>query len=162
MARCASMTSAGVTPVEIELHGKRLGEQTRIAVRDARAAAFAHADLDDAERFEGAHRVAGDDAAGAEAGGQFLFGAEEVAGLELLGKQVVADLRDHLRRQRRRAAGKHDAGGRIAADLHRLPQGRARHGEGSILDPLILRRVLTIVKIVSYKNLNGLLDIYSY
>ena len=33
-----------------------------------------------------AQRVARDDAAGAEAGGQLLFGAEEVAGFELLGE----------------------------------------------------------------------------
>ena len=71
---------------EVELHGERLGEQARIAVRDARAAALAHADLDDAERFERAQRVARDDAAAAELGGEVLLGAEEVAGLELLGE----------------------------------------------------------------------------
>ena len=37
---------------EVELHGERFGEQARIAVRDARAAAFAHADFDNTERFQ--------------------------------------------------------------------------------------------------------------
>ena len=37
---------------EVELHRERLGEQPRIAARDARAAALAHLDLDDAERLQ--------------------------------------------------------------------------------------------------------------
>ena len=85
---------------EIELHGERFGEQARIALRDARAAALAHADLDDAERLEGAQGIARHDAAGVEAGGEVFFGAEEVAGLELLGEERVADPGNDLRRQR--------------------------------------------------------------
>ena len=85
---------------EVELHGERLGEQARIALRDARAAAFAHADFHDAQRLQRAQRVACDDAAGAEACRQFLFGAEEIAWLELLGEQRIAHLRDDLRRER--------------------------------------------------------------
>ena len=112
---------------EVELHRERFGEQARIALRDAGAAAFAHADFDDAERFQRAQRVARDDAAGAEARGQVFFGAEEIAGLELLGEQRVAHLGDDLRRQRRGAAGKHDARGEFAAHLHRLPHRRPRH-----------------------------------
>ena len=82
---------------EVELHGERFGEQARIALRDAGAAAFAHADLDDAERLQRAQRVARDDAAGAEARGQVLFGAEEIAGLELLARTA-------RRARRRRSA----------------------------------------------------------
>ena len=121
------MISAADHAGQVELHGERLGEQPRIALRDAGAAAFAHADLDDAERLERAQRVARDDAAGAEAGGEVLLGAEEVAGLELLGEERVAHPGDDLRRQRGGAAGKHDAGGELAAHHHRLPQCRPWH-----------------------------------
>ena len=110
---------------EVELHGERFGEQARIALRDARAAAFAHADFDDAERLQRAQRVARDDAARLEAGGEVLFGAEEIAGLELLGEERVAYPGDDLRRHRGGTAGKHDAGGEFTAHRHRLPQGPA-------------------------------------
>ena len=90
-------------------------------MRDAGAAALAHADFDNAERFQRAQRVARDDAACAEARGEVLFGAEEIAGLEPLGEQRVAHFADDARRQRGRAAGKHDARGQIAAHPHRLP-----------------------------------------
>ncbi len=120
---------------EVELHGECLGEQTRVALRYARAAAFAHADFDDAQRLQRSQRVARDDAAGLEAGGEVLFGAEEIAGFELLGKERVAHPGDDLRRQRGRTAGKHDAGGEFAAHRHRLPQstglGRAWHVRAS-------------------------------
>ena len=85
---------------EVELHGERFREQARIALGDARAAAFAHADLDDAERLEGAQGIARHDAACVETGGEVFFGAEEVAGLELLGEEGVADPGNDLRRQR--------------------------------------------------------------
>ena len=84
---------------EVELHGERLGEQARIAARDARAAALAHLDVGDAERLQGAQRVARHDPADAEARREVLLGAEEVAGLELLGEQRVAHLGDDLRRR---------------------------------------------------------------
>ena len=77
---------------EVELHRERLGEQARIAARDARAAALAHPDVGDAERLQGAQRVARHDPADAEARREVLLGAEEVAGLELLGEQRVAHL----------------------------------------------------------------------
>ena len=60
---------------EVELDGERLGEQARITVGDAGAAAFAHADFDDAKRFERTQRVTRDDAARLEAGGEILLGA---------------------------------------------------------------------------------------
>jgi len=85
---------------EIELHGERFREQARIALGDARAAALAHADLDDAERFEGAQGVTRHDAACVEAGGEVFFDTEEVAGLELLGEKGIADPGNDLRRQR--------------------------------------------------------------
>jgi len=66
-------------PGEVELHRQRFGEEARIAVGDARAAALAHADFDDAERLERTQRIAGDDPACAEARRQVLFRAEEVA-----------------------------------------------------------------------------------
>ena len=52
---------------EIELHGERLGEQPRIALRDPRAAAGADLDVDDALRLQRAQRIARDDPADAEA-----------------------------------------------------------------------------------------------
>ena len=85
---------------EIELHGERFREQARIALGDARAAAFAHADLDDAKRLESAQGIARHDAACVETGGKVFFGAEEVAGLELFGEERVADPGNDLRRQR--------------------------------------------------------------
>ena len=92
MARCASMISAAVTPVEIELHRERLGEQAGIALRDPRAAAGADLDLDDALRLERAQRVARHDPAHPEALGKVLFGAEEIARPQLLGEQRLAHL----------------------------------------------------------------------
>ena len=65
---------------EVELHRERLGEQARVAARDARAAALADLDLDDPERLERAQRVARGDAAHAETLGNVLLGAEEIAG----------------------------------------------------------------------------------
>ncbi len=100
---------------EVELHRERLGEQPRIAASDARAAALAHPDLGDAERFERAQRIARDDAADAVARRDLVLSAEHVAGLELLGKQRVAHVADDLRGQRRRAAGK-EAPARNGAD----------------------------------------------
>ena len=91
---------------QIELHRERLGEQARIAARHPRAAALAHLDLGDAERFERAQRIARHDPADAVARRDIVLGAEQIAGLELLGKQRVAHVGDDLRRQRRRAAGK--------------------------------------------------------
>jgi hypothetical protein len=108
---------------EIELHGERFGEQARVALRDAGAATFTHADFDDPERFERAQGVTGHDAARIEAGGKVLLCAEEVAGLELLGEERVAYPGNDLRRHRGRTAGKHDAGGEFTAHRHRLPQG---------------------------------------
>jgi hypothetical protein len=72
------------------LHRQRLGEQSGITPGNAGAAAFAHADFHDTQRLERAHGVARHDPAGAETRRQFLFGAEEIAGLELLGEQIVA------------------------------------------------------------------------
>jgi hypothetical protein len=137
---------------EVELHRQRLGEQTRIALCDAGAAALAHADLDDAERFKRAQRVARHDAAGAEARGQILFGAEEIAGPEPLGEQVVAHLRDDLRRQRGGAAGEHDARREVAADLHRLPSQRGLRHCKLQLGNAIIGQGLKVVKITSFDN----------
>ena len=44
--------------------------------------------------------VARHDAACVETGGEVLFGTEEIAGLELLGEERVADPGNDLRRQR--------------------------------------------------------------
>ena len=98
MARCASMISATVTPVEIELHRQRLGEQAGIALRNPRAAAGADLDVDDALRLQRAQRVARHDPAHAEALGEVLFGAEEIARAQVLGEQRLAHLRDDLGR----------------------------------------------------------------
>ena len=84
---------------EVELHRERLREQPRIALGDAGAAAGADLDLDDALRLERAQRVARDDAAHAEALGEVLLGAEEVARPQLLGEQRVAHLGDDLGRE---------------------------------------------------------------
>src|SRR5262249_59770145 len=78
---CGSDTS------EIELHSESLGEQAWITVRDAGAAAFAHADFDNAERLQRAQCVARDDAAGGEAGSEIFLRPEEIAWLEFLGEQ---------------------------------------------------------------------------
>ena len=107
---------------EIELHRERLGEQARIAARDARAAALAHADFGDAERLQGAQRIARHDAADAEARREVLLGAEEIAGLELLGEQRVAHLGDDLRRERSRTAADEDRRAALC--------GVARPGDG--------------------------------
>ena len=88
---------------EIELHRERLGEQPRIALRNPRAAAVAHLDVDDALRLQRAQRIARDDPADAEALRQVLLGAEEIARLELLGEQRLADLADDLGRHGRGA-----------------------------------------------------------
>ena len=93
----------GADAGEVELHRQRLREQPRVALRDARAAAGADLDLDDALRFQRAQRVAGDDAADAEALGEVLLGAEEVARPQLLGEQRVAHLGDDLGGQGRAA-----------------------------------------------------------
>ena len=90
---------------EVELHRQRLGEQARIAGRDAGAAAFAHLDVDDAERRKRAQRVARRHAAHVVARGELFLGAEEVAGLEPLLEQIIAHLRHDLRGQRGGAAG---------------------------------------------------------
>ncbi len=66
MARCASMISPTDDAGKIELHGQRLGEQAGVALRDARAAAGADLDLDDALGFQRSQRIARDDAADAE------------------------------------------------------------------------------------------------
>ena len=92
---------------EIELHGERLGEQPRIAVRDPRAAAGSDLDVDDALRLQRAQRIARDDPADAEALRQVLFGAEKIARVKLFLKQRIAHLRDDLGRHRRRAEGDH-------------------------------------------------------
>jgi hypothetical protein len=81
---------------EVELHGERFGEQPRIAFGDSRPTAFAHANLDDAERLQCAQRVARDDPADAVAGRKILLGAEEVARLQLLAEQRVAHVGDDL------------------------------------------------------------------
>ena len=80
----------GADAGEVELHRERLGEQPRIAARDPRAAALAHPDLGDAERLQGAQRIARDDPADAVARRDLVLGADAVAGLELLRKQRVA------------------------------------------------------------------------
>ena len=109
---------------EVELHGERLGEQARIAARNARPAALAHLDVGDAERLQGAQRVARHDPADAEARRQVLLGAEEVAGLELLGKQRVAHLSDDVRGKRGRLAADEDRrGGFAACGLNRRMDG---------------------------------------
>ena len=107
---------------EIELHGQRLGEQAGIALRDARAAAGADLDLDDALRLERAQRVARDDAAHPEALGEILLGAEKIARAQLLGEQRLAHLRDDLGRQGRGAEGEDFAAldGRVQRALLRL------------------------------------------
>ncbi len=65
-------------------------------------------DLGDAERFERAQRVARDDAADAEALGDILFAADDIAGLEALFVQRLAHLSDDLRREGGGAArGRH-------------------------------------------------------
>ena len=96
---------AGADAGELQLDGQRLGEQPRIALGDAGAAAAPHPDLGDAERLQGAQRVARDDAADAEAGGDLLLGAQEVAGLQALGEQRLAHVGDDLRGEGRRVYG---------------------------------------------------------
>ena len=83
----------GADAGEVELHRERLGEQPRIAARHPRAAALAHPDLGDAERLQGAERVARDDPADAVARRDLVLGADAVAGLELFRKQRVAHVR---------------------------------------------------------------------
>ena len=90
---------------KVELHGQRLGEQAGIALRDARAAAGADLDLDDALRLQRSQRIARDDAADAEPLGEILFRAEEIARAKLLGEQCLAHLRHDLGRHGRGAEG---------------------------------------------------------
>src|SRR6185312_8762593 len=85
--------------------GKKLG----IATRHPRPAAGPDLDLGDAERLQGAQRVARDDAADPEALGDVLFAADEVAGLEALLVKRLAHLGHDLRRERRGATGRCDA-----------------------------------------------------
>ena len=94
------MISPARHPGEIELHRQCFGEQAGVALRDARAAAGADLDLDDALRVERAQRVARDDPAHPEALGEVLFGAEKVARPHLLGEQRIAHVRHDLRRER--------------------------------------------------------------
>ena len=75
---------------EIELHRERFGKQPRITVGNAGAAAFAHADFDDAEGFERAQRVARNDAAGIKPRRQIFFSAEKIPGPQPFGKQRIA------------------------------------------------------------------------
>jgi hypothetical protein len=98
---------------EVELHRQRLREQPRIAARHPRPAALAHFDFGDAERLQGAQRIARDDPRHAVALSDLVLGADAVAGLEFLGEQRIAHVGDDLRGQRRRTAGKeHPAGQR--------------------------------------------------
>src|SRR5262249_55762578 len=114
-----------------ELNGKRFREQARIALGDARTTAFAHADLDNAERLERAQRIARHDAACVETGGKVFFGAEKIAGLELLGEEGIAEPGNDLRRQRWGAPRKQEAGGNFAT--HHSGLWRRGSGQGSAL-----------------------------
>ena len=98
MARCASMISPALTPARSSCTASASANRRGIALRDARAAAGADLDVDDALRLQRAQRVARDDAADAEALGEVLLGAEEIARPQLLGEQRVAHLRDDLGR----------------------------------------------------------------
>jgi len=64
---------------KLKLHGEGFCKAPRIALGDARAAARADLDLDDAERLERAQRIAGDDARHAALIGDVLLAAEEIA-----------------------------------------------------------------------------------
>jgi len=66
-------------------------------VRNAGAAALAHANFDDAERFECAQCVARDNPACVEARRQILFRTKKIAGTKPLGEQRLAHLCDNLR-----------------------------------------------------------------
>src|SRR5262249_38167662 len=90
---------------EMELDGQRLGEQAGIALSDARTAAGANLDLDDALGLQRSQRITRDDAAHFETLGQVLFRAEEIARAKLFGEQRVAHLNDDLRRHGRGAEG---------------------------------------------------------
>ncbi len=107
---------------EIELHRQRLGEQPRIAMRHARPAALAHADVGNAERLQRAQRVAGDDAADAVARRQFLLGPDAVAGLEPLFQQA-------RRARRQRSAPTATPSGRREIAGQRPGWGTLVHGQ---------------------------------
>ena len=102
VARDALRTLEALGIVEIRM-GK--GGGARIAQGNPRLFAEALAvQLDltgvSAAEIMDAQRVARHDAAGVEPGGEVFFGAEEVAGLELLGEEGIADPGNDLRRQR--------------------------------------------------------------
>ena len=82
---------------ELELHGERFGEEGGVSARDARAAAFAHADLRNPECLERTEGIAGDDAAHLEARGEIILGAEKVAGHEPLIEERIANLGHDVR-----------------------------------------------------------------
>ena len=71
---------------EVELHGERFGEQARVAAGDTRPAAFTHANLDDAERFQRAQRVACDDPA------DTVSGSLVSTSLELAADQLASEI----------------------------------------------------------------------
>ena len=106
----------GTDTGQVELDRQRFGEQLRIALGDACAATFAHANLDDAERFERTQRVAGYDSAYIIPGGEVLFGAEGVARFDAVLAYGAADVGDDRGGKRCGAAGKH---------------GRSRHPKGA-------------------------------
>ena len=95
------MISDDIDAGEFELNRERFGETPGIAARDARAAARADLDLDDAEGFQRAQRVARDDARDAALIGDVLLAAEEIARLQPLLEQRLAYFGDKLRRQGR-------------------------------------------------------------
>src|SRR5262249_16782893 len=113
----------------------------RIALRDARPAALAHADLDDAERLERAQRVARDDPAHAVTRRDVLLGAEEIARLDQLVDEREARVRHDLPGQRGLPPGREDR----AVVAPRLQDRRADHGRK-------LARRRRIVKISYYKK----------
>src|SRR3954451_956359 len=127
---------------EVELHRECLGEQARIAARNARAAALAHLDVGDSERLESAQRVARHDPADAETGGEILLSTEEITGLELFGKQRVAHLADDLPRERGRMTADEDWRGFVRSGLDGRMDGHSGWLGGMI------------VKIVSYGRLS--------
>src|SRR5215212_2339719 len=128
---------------EVELHGERLGEQARVAARDARAAAFAHADVRDAERLQRTQRITRHDAAHAETRREVLLCTEEIAGLELFCEQRIAHLGHDLGGERCRMATDENRRG-VAAMRFWLAEDRGVNGHPA--------GPVKVVKMISYRN----------
>src|SRR6185369_6685533 len=109
-----------------------------------------HANLDDAERFQRAQRIARHDTARAKTRGKVFFRTEEITGFELFREERVADPGHDLRGQRRRATSEHDTRGEITAHSDRLSYRRPRHVPVLRWETASMGFPLKIVKILSY------------